>query len=112
MCIPVRSLVRGAHLLGRGGPPAGLPCGPQVPTYSSMGIRALFTRGETSITMCLPAVRVQGHCGGGGGGEPGPPSVRLYFYWGGGVGAAKVCTPFFWSPRGTRPWIAPSLCGG
>ena len=102
MCIPVRSLVRGAHLLGRGGPPAGLPCGSQVPTYSSMGIRPLFARGGTSITMCLPAVRVQGHAGGEGGWcqarrQSGSISV------GGGVGAAKGLHPCFLVPKGNQP---------
>ena len=97
MCIPVHSLVRGAHLLGRGGPPAGLPCGSQVPTYSSMGIRPLFARGGTCITMCRPAVRVQGHAGGGvcrARLQSGSISV------GGGGRGSKTSAPLFPGPQG------------
>ena len=83
MGLPVRPLAHGAHLFGRGGPPAGVPCGSQVPICSSFGVRPLSARGGTSITMCRPAVRVRGHAGGGG--VPGfafgpvPPPC-----WGGG----------------------------
>ena len=40
-----------AHLFGRGGPPAGLPYGSQIPTYPSFGVRSLSVRGGTLITM-------------------------------------------------------------
>ena len=82
MSLPIRSLVRGAYLFGRGGPPAGLPYGSQIPTFSSFGIRPLSTRGGTSITMCRPAVWVRGHAVLGGGGVPGLLSVRPHFRWG------------------------------
>ena len=63
MGLPVRSLAHGAHLFGRGGPPAGLPCRSQIPTYSLFGVRPLSARGGTSITMCRPTVSVRGHAG-------------------------------------------------
>ena len=61
MGLLVHSLARGAHLFGRGGPPARLPCGSQIPTYSPFGVRPLSARGGTSITMRRLAVRVRGH---------------------------------------------------
>ena len=98
--LPVRSLARGAHLFGRGGPPGGLPCGSQIPTYSSFGVRPLSARGGTSITMCRPVVRARGHAGGGGGAGPafGPAQFLL-----GGLGAAKGLLPYFLIPKGTQP---------
>ena len=101
MSLPVHSLVRGAHLFGRGGPRAGLPCGSQIPTNSSFGIRSLSARGGTSITMCRPAVRVRGHAGGGGG--AGPAFSPAPFPVGGGVGAAKGLLPCFLVPKGNQP---------
>ena len=100
MGLPVRSLAHGVHLFGRGGPPAGLPCGSQIPTYSSFSVRPFSARGGTSFTMCRPAVRVRGHAGGGGGGVSfwsRPISV------GGGVGAAKSLLPSFLVPKGNQP---------
>ena len=95
--LPVRSVARGAHLFGRGGPPAGLPCGSQIPAYLSFGVRPLSARGGTSITMCRPAVRVQGHAGGGG------PAFGLAPFLLGGVGAAKGLLPCFLVPKGNQP---------
>ena len=98
--LPIRSLARGAHLFGRGGPPARLPCGSQIPTYSSFSVRPLSARGGTSITMCRPAVRVRGHAGGGGGAGPAlcPAPFLL-----GGIGAAKGLLPCFLVPKGNQP---------
>ena len=101
MGLPVRSLARGAHLFGRGGQPAGLPCGSQIPTCSSFGVRPLSARGGTSTTMCRPAVRVRGHAGGGGG-VPGLPAVQPHFCWG-GVGAVKGLLRCFLVPKGNQP---------
>ena len=96
MGLPVRSLARGAHLFGRGGPLAGLPCGSQIPTYLSFAVHPLSARGGTSITMCRPAVRVRGHAGGGG--VPGLLSVRPHFCWGGR--GSKRSAPLFPGPQG------------
>ena len=102
MGLPVRSLAHGVHLFGRGGPPAGLPCGSQIPTYSSFSVRPFSARGGTSFTMCRPAVRVRGHAGGGGG--AGLLLVPPHFCWGGGgVGAAKSLLPSFLVPKGNQP---------
>ena len=103
MGLPVRSLAHGVHLFGRGGPPAGLPCGSQIPTYSSFSVRPFSARGGTSFTMCRPAVRVRGHVGGGGGGGAGLLLVPPRFCWGGGVGAAKSLLPSFLVPKGNQP---------
>ena len=62
------------------------------------GHRPLFARGGTSITMCRPAVRVQGHAGGEGG-CTGPAFSPALFLLGGGVGAAKG-PPLFPGPQG------------
>ena len=94
------------HLRGRGGPPAGLPCGSQIPTYLSLGVRSLRDL-DHHVTACSEGVRA---CGGGGG-VLGLLSVRPHFCWG-GWGQQKVCSPVSWSPRGTSPRPAPSLCGG
>ena len=98
--LPVRSVAHGAHLFGRGGQPAGLPCGSQIPTYLSFGVCPLSARGGTSITMCRPAVWVRGHAGGGRGCRAcfrsGPISV-------GGGGAAKGLLPCFVVPKGNQP---------
>ena len=101
MGLPVRSLARGAHLFGRGGPPAGLPCGSQIPTYSSFGVRPHSARGGTWITMCRPAVRVRGHAGGGG--VRGLLSVRPHFCLGGGGRGSKGLLPCFLVPKGNQP---------
>ena len=61
------------------------------------------------VTACSEGAGVRGHAGGGGGcAGPafGPISV------GGGGGQQKACSPVSWSPRGTSPRPAPSLCGG
>ena len=74
-----------------------LPCGSQIPTYSSFGVCSLSARGGSSITMCRPAVRVRGHAGGGGVCQAcflsGPNSV------GGGRGS-KRSAPLFLGPQG------------
>ena len=93
------------HLCGRGGPPAGLPCGSQIPTYLSLGVRSLRDL-DHHVTACSEGARA---CGGGG--VLGLLSVRPHFCWG-GWGQQKVCSPVSWSPRGTSPRPAPSLCGG
>ena len=104
MGLPVRSLAHGVHLFGRGGPPAGLPCGSQIPTYSSFSVRPFSARGGTSFTMCRPAVRVRGHAGGGGGGGGGSPfGPAPFLLGGGGVGAAKSLLPSFLVPKGNQP---------
>ena len=87
--LPVPSLACCAHLFGRGGPPAGLPCGSHIPTYSSFGVLPLSARGGTSITMCWPALRVRGACWGGGGGACAGPVSGLAPFLLGGEGAAK-----------------------
>ena len=96
MGLPVRSLAYGVHLFGRGGPPAGLPCGSQIPTYSSFSVRPFSARGGTSFTMCRPAVRARGHAGGGGGLLLVPP----HFCWGGGDRGSKKSAPQFPGPQG------------
>ena len=101
MGLPVRSLAHGVHLFGRGGPPAGLPCGSQIPTYSSFSVRPFSVRGGTSFTTCRPTVRVRGHAGGGGGGSAFGPTPFLL--GGGGVGAAKSLLPSFLVPKGNQP---------
>ena len=60
------------------------------------------------VTACSEGAGVRGHAGGGGCAGPafGPISV------GGGGGQQKACSPVSWSPRGTSPRPAPSLCGG
>ena len=91
------SVPHGVHLLGRGGPPAGLPCGSQIPTYSSFSVRPFSARGGTSFTMCRPVVRVRGHAGGGWGGVSfwsRPISV------GGGGRGSKKSAPQFPGPQG------------
>ena len=103
MGLPVRSLAHGVHLFGRGGAPAGLPCGSQIPTYSSFSVRPFSARGGTSFTMCRPAVRVRGHAGGGGGGGGSPFGPAPFLLGGGGVGAAKSLLPSFLVPKGNQP---------
>ena len=97
MGLPVRSLARGAHLFGRGGPPTGLPCGSQIPTYSSFGVRPPSAWGGTSITMCQPAVSVRGHAGGRG--AAGLAFAPAPFLFGGGRGS-KRSAPLFPGPQG------------
>ena len=99
MGLPVRSLAYGVHLIGRGGPPAGLPCGSQIPTYSSFSVRPFSARGETSFTMCRPAVRARGHAGGRGCLLLVPP----YFCCEGGIGAAKSLLLSFVVPKVKQP---------
>ena len=96
MGLPVRSLAYGVHLFGRGGPPAGLPCGSEIPTYSSFSVRPFSARGGTSFTMYRPAVRARGHAGGGGGLLLVPP----HFCWGGGDRGSKKSAPQFPGPQG------------
>ena len=86
------------HLCGRGGPPAGLPCGSQIPSYSSLGVRSLRDL-DHHVTACSEGAKA---CWGGGGGcwacfRSGPISV------GGGVGAAKGLLPCFLVPKGNQP---------
>ena len=81
------------HLRGRGGPPAGLPCGSQIPTYLSLGVRSLRDL-DHHVTACSEGVRA---CGGGGGGcwacfRSGPISV-------GGGGGSKRSAPLFPGPH-------------
>ena len=85
------------HLCGRGGPPAGLPCGSQIPTYSSLGVRSLRDL-DHHVTACNEGARA---CWGGG--VLGLLSVRPHFCWGGGVGAAKGLLPCFLVPKGNQP---------
>ena len=84
------------HLRGRGGPPAGLPCGSQIPTYLSLGVRSLRDL-DHHVTACSEGVRA---CGGGGGAGPafGPAPFLL-----GGVGAAKGLLPCFLVPTRNQP---------
>ena len=84
------------HLCGRGGPPAGLPCGSQIPTYLSLGVRSLRDL-DHHVTACSEGVRA---CGGGGGAGPafGPAPFLL-----GGVGAAKGLLPCFLVPKRNQP---------
>ena len=82
------------HLCGRGGPPAGLPCGSQIPTYSSLGVRSLRDL-DHHVTACSEGARA---CWGGGGGcwacfRSGPISV-------GGGGGSKRSAPLFPGPQG------------
>ena len=80
------------HLRGRGGPPAGLPCGSQIPTYLSLGVRSLRDL-DHHVTACSEGVRA---CGGGGGCwacfRSGPISV-------GGGGGSKRSAPLFPGPH-------------
>ena len=87
-----------AHLCGRGGPPAGLPCGSHIPTYSSSGVRSLRDL-DHHVTACSEGARA---CWGGGG-VLGLLSVRSHFCWGEGVGAAKGLLPCFLVAKGNQP---------
>ena len=82
-----------AHLCGRGGPPAGLPCGSQIPSYSSLGVRPLRDLVH-HVTACSEGARA---CWGGGMCwacfRSGPISV------GGGRGS-KRSAPLFPGPQG------------
>ena len=85
------------HLCGRGGPPAGLPCGSQIPTYLSLGVRSLRDL-DHHVTACSEGARA---CGGGGGGA-GPAFGPAPFLLG-GVGAAKGLLPCFLVPKRNQP---------
>ena len=85
------------HLCGRGGPPAGLPCGSQIPSYSSLSVRSLRDL-DHHVTACSEGAKA---CWGGGG-VLGLLSVRPHFCWG-GVGAAKGLLPCFLVPKGNQP---------
>ena len=85
------------HLCGRGGPPAGLPCGSQITTYLSLGVRSLRDL-DHHVTACSEGVRA---CGGGGGGA-GPAFGPAPFLLG-GVGAAKGLLPCFLVPKRNQP---------
>ena len=85
------------HLCGRGGPPAGLPCGSQIPTYSSLGVRSLRDLNH-HVAACSEGARA---CWGGGGGA-GPAFGPAPFLLG-GVGAAKGLLPCFLVPKGNQP---------
>ena len=61
------------------------------------------------VTACSEGAGVRGHAGGGG---LCWACFRPHFCWGGGGGQQKACSPVSWSPRGTSPRPAPSLCGG
>ena len=82
------------HLCGRGGPPAGLPCGSQIPTYSSLGVRSLRDL-DHHVTACSEGARA---CRGGGGGA-GPAFGPAPFLLGGG-GGSKRSAPLFPGPQG------------
>ena len=82
------------HLCGRGGPPAGLPCGSQIPTYSSLGVRSLRDL-DHHVTACSEGARA---CWGGGGGA-GPAFGPAPFLLGGG-GGSKRSIPLFPGPQG------------
>ena len=84
------------HLCGRGGPPAGLPCGSQIPSYSSLSVRSLRDL-DHHVTACSEGAKA---CWGGG--VLGLLSVRPHFCWG-GVGAAKGLLPCFLVPKGNQP---------
>ena len=81
------------HLCGRGGAPAGLPCGSQIPTYSSLGVRSLRDL-DHHVTACSEGAKA---CWGGG--VLGLLSVRPHFCWGGG-GGSKRSAPLFPGPQG------------
>ena len=85
-----------AHLCGRGGPPTGLPCGSQIPTYSSFGVRSLRDLVH-HVTACSEGARA---CWGGGCARPafGPAPFLL-----GGVGAVNGLLPCFLVPKGNQP---------
>ena len=85
------------HLRGRGGPPAGLPCGSQIPTYLSLGVRSLRDL-DHHVTACSEGVRACGGGGGGAGSAFGPAPFLL-----GGVGAAKGLLPCFLVPTRNQP---------
>ena len=79
------------HLRGRGGPPAGLPCGSQIPTYLSLGVRSLRDL-DHHVTACSEGVRA---CGGGGAGPAFGPAPFLL----GGGGGSKRSAPLFPGPH-------------
>ena len=81
------------HLCGRGGPPAGLPCGSQIPSYSSLGVRSLRDL-DHHVTACSEGAKA---CWGGG--VLGLLSVRPHFCCGGG-GGSKRSGPLFPGPQG------------
>ena len=60
------------------------------------------------VTACSEGAGVRGHAGGGGA-VLGLLSAPFLL---GGGGQQKACSPVSWSPRGTSPRPAPSLCGG
>ena len=85
------------HLCGRGGPPAGLPCWSQIPTYLSLGVRSLRDL-DHHVTACSEGARARGGGGGGAGPAFGPAPFLL-----GGVGAAKGLLPCFLVPKRNQP---------
>ena len=56
---PVRSLACCLHLFGKGGLPAGLPCGSQIPKFSTSSALLASVRGGTSLAMCQPVARAK-----------------------------------------------------
>ena len=83
------------HLCGRGGPPAGLPCGSQIPSYSSLSVRSLRDL-DHHVTACSEGAKA---CWGGGGGA-GPAFGPALFLLGGGGGGSKRSAPLFPGPQG------------
>ena len=81
------------HLCGRGGPLAGLPCGSQIPSYSSLSVRSLRDL-DHHVTACSEGAKA---CWGGGGAGPafGPAPFLL-----GGGGGSKRSAPLFPGPQG------------
>ena len=81
------------HLCGRGGPPAGLPCGSQIPSYLSLSVRSLRDL-DHHVTACSEGAKA---CwGGGGAGLAFGPAPFLL----GGGGGSKRSAPLFPGPQG------------
>ena len=98
--LSIRSFAARPHFFGKGGPPAGLPCGSQIPKFSTPSVLPPSARGGTSLRMCQPTARVQRARRGGlrRVSHPfGPVSV------GGGWWQQKVCSPVCSSPTKNQP---------
>ena len=90
----VRSFARRPHLFGKGGPPAGLPCGSQIPKFSTSSALPPTVTGGTLLAMCQP----EGAKGVPRGGGCGQSPIRFHFYLEGG-GALKGLLPCFQVPN-------------